>query len=106
MCNIVINGLESMYKNITPYHLRLILIYLHQHLLPPRSALHHDDHSHLPHTMELHLSIRSEGIEQIKHTSCNHLHACVQQYACWMKVKRRDEGGRKDNGGHEKTSPK
>ena len=32
--------------------------------------------------------------------------ACVQQYACWLKVKRRDEGWRKDNGGHEKTSPK
>ena len=33
-----------------------IWLYSHQHLLPTRSALQHDDHSDLPYTMELHCS--------------------------------------------------
>ena len=36
------------------HHLHLILLYSPQHLLPISSALHHDDPSHWPHTMELH----------------------------------------------------
>ena len=39
-------------RNKTSHHLQ-ILLYSHQHLLPTRSALHHDDPSHLPHTVEL-----------------------------------------------------
>ena len=36
------------------HHLHLMLLYSPQHLLPTSSALHHDDPSHWPHTMELH----------------------------------------------------
>ena len=35
------------------HHLHQILLYSLQHQLPTRSVLHHDDHSHLPHTVEL-----------------------------------------------------
>lgn len=38
----------------TLHHLHAILLYSHQHLLPTRSALYHDDPSHMPYRMELH----------------------------------------------------
>ena len=44
------------------YHLHKLLYSL-QHELPTRSVLHHDDHSDLPHGVELHCS------EKIKHKS-------------------------------------
>ena len=38
------------------HHLHLMLLYSPQHLLPTSSALHHDDLSNWPHTMELYCS--------------------------------------------------
>ena len=44
------------YPSIPSHHLHQILLYSLQHQLPTRSVLHHDDHSDLPHTVELHWS--------------------------------------------------
>ena len=49
----------------TKHHLQQILLYSLQHQLPTRSVLHHHDHSHLPHKVELHWSgkeRRNKGI--------------------------------------------
>ena len=44
------------YPSIPSHHLHQMLLYSLQHQLPTRSVLHHDDHSDLPHSVELHCS--------------------------------------------------
>ena len=53
MENNILQCVQISWSNIkTLHHLHKILLYSHQHLLPTRSVLHHDDPSHLPHTVE------------------------------------------------------
>ena len=51
-CNDILQYLSIKWSR--NYHLHQILLYSHQHLLPTKSVLHHDNPSHLQHTVELH----------------------------------------------------
>ena len=63
--NVMLFLTATVYLSTPKHHLHQMLLYSLQHQLPTRSVLHHDDHTDLPHKVELHCSgkeRRNKGI--------------------------------------------